>query len=213
MTTRSAERFRSTTRLSILVAVLARTRPTPRRILDLGVGTGNLAGLLLKAFPEARLTGIDVVPEFLEAAERRLDQFGGRVDLVQAEVASYGFPGDLDLVVTAFVLHHTEDDVKRRVYEQTYSSLNIGGCVANADLVDSASPVFSRVFDELRVDYMRHSGLTEERIRVEHFERRKLERPTPMDPQLEWLRGIGFAEVECFWKYLNLATFGGLKPA
>jgi tRNA (cmo5U34)-methyltransferase len=115
--------------------------------------------------------------------------------------------------VSAFVLHHTEDDTKRRVYKQIYSSLNIGGCLANADFVDSASPVFSRVFDELRVAYMRQSGLTEERIRVEHFEHRKLERPTPMETQLEWLRHIGFADVECLWKYLNLAIFAGLKTA
>src|SRR5712692_2716136 len=67
--------------LQILVAVLARTCGAPRRILDLGVGTWNLAGLLLRAFPDAHLAGIDVVPEFLEAAQRRLDDFRDRVDL------------------------------------------------------------------------------------------------------------------------------------
>jgi tRNA (cmo5U34)-methyltransferase len=199
--------------LQLLVAVLARACGTLRRILDLGVGTGKLAGLLLRAFPDARLTGIDVVPEFLEVAQRHLDEFRDRIDLVEADVAAYEFPRGSDLVVTAFVLHHTEDNVKRRVYEQTYSSLNVGGCVANADFVDSASPLFSRVFDELRVNYMRESGLTEERIQVEHFDHRKLERPTPMETQLEWLRSIGFADVDCFWKYLNLAIFGGRKTA
>jgi tRNA (cmo5U34)-methyltransferase len=94
-----------------------------------------------------------------------------------------------------------------------YSSLNRGGCIANADFVDSASPAFSRIFDELRVRYMRHSVLSEERIDTEYVEHRKLERPTPMETQLEWLRGTGFTDVECFWKYLNLAIFGGLKAA
>jgi tRNA (cmo5U34)-methyltransferase len=199
--------------LQLLVAVLTRSCATPRRILDLGVGTGNLAGLLLRAFPEAHLTGIDIVPDFLEIAQHRLVEFRDRVDLVDADVASYDFPDGFDVVVTAFVLHHTEDVTKRRIYEQVYSSLNVGGCIANADFVDSASRLFSRVFDELRVAYMRQRGVTEERIRVEHFEHRKLERPTPMETQLAWLRGIGFADVECFWKYLNLAIFGGLKTA
>jgi trans-aconitate methyltransferase len=73
--------------LQLLVAVLARSCEAPRRILDLGVGTGNLAGVLLRAFPDARLTGIDVVPEFLEIAQRRLVEFRGQVDLVEADVA------------------------------------------------------------------------------------------------------------------------------
>jgi tRNA (cmo5U34)-methyltransferase len=199
--------------LRLLVAVLARSCETPRWILDLGVGTGNLAGLLLRAFPDARLTGIDIVPEFLEIAQRRLVEFRDRVELVEADVVGYEIPDGVDVVVTAFVLHHTEDVTKRHLYEQVYSSLSVGGCMANADFVNSASPVLSRVFDELRVAYMRDSGLTEERIRVEHFEHRKLERPTPMEVQLEWLRSIGFADVECFWKYLNLAIFGGRRTA
>jgi tRNA (cmo5U34)-methyltransferase len=199
--------------LELLVAVVARSCAAPRWILDLGVGTGNLAGLLLRAFPDARLTGIDIVPEFLEIAEHRLREFHDRVEFVEADVASYEFPQGLDGVVSAFVLHHTEDVTKRRIYEQVHSSLNVGGFMANADFVDSASPLFSRVFDELRVVYMRQSGLTEERIRVEHFEHRKLERPTPMEVQLEWLRSIGFVDVDCVWKYLNLAVFAGVKTA
>lgn len=196
--------------LEIVVEILARVDPAPRRILDLGVGTGNLAGLLLAAFPDAHLTGIDIVPEFLEIARHRLARFRDRIDLIEANIADCEFPARLDVVVTSFVLHHTEDAIKRRIYERIYSSLNRGGCMANADFVDSASPAFSRIFDELRVRYMRHSGLSEERIDTEYVEHRKLERPTPMETQLEWLRRIGFTDVECFWKYLNLAIFGGL---
>jgi hypothetical protein len=27
-----------------------------------------------------------------------------------------------------------------------------------------------------------------------------------------WLREIGFAQVDCFWKWRELAVFGGVKP-
>lgn len=30
--------------------------------------------------------------------------------------------------------------------------------------------------------------------------------------QLEWLREIGFVDVDCHWKWLELALFGGVKP-
>jgi len=32
-----------------------------------------------------------------------------------------------------------------------------------------------------------------------------------VEAQLAWLREIGFQEVDCFWKWLELAVFGGTK--
>src|SRR5262245_25000929 len=32
-----------------------------------------------------------------------------------------------------------------------------------------------------------------------------------VEPQLQWLREIGFEEVDCHWKWLELALFGGVK--
>jgi len=77
----------------------------------------------------------------------------------------------------------------------------------NADYVDSASPFFSRVFYDLRIRFIRDVGGSEE----EYIEHQKLEIPSPMAEQIIWLQEFGFVDVECFWKYLNLAIFGGRK--
>jgi len=34
-----------------------------------------------------------------------------------------------------------------------------------------------------------------------------------VDVQLTWLREIGFRDVDCHWKWLELALLGGCKPA
>lgn len=34
----------------------------------------------------------------------------------------------------------------------------------------------------------------------------------PVDLQCQWLREIGFQDVDCFFKLLELALFGGKKP-
>ena len=35
----------------------------------------------------------------------------------------------------------------------------------------------------------------------------------PVDMQLEMLRSCGFEHVDCYWKWMELAVFGGWKPA
>ena len=196
----------------LLVDVLCRVGRPPARILDLGVGTGNLAAHLLAAFPGADLTGIDIVPEFLQAAEKRLEPHRRHVCLIEVDVERFDFASRYDLVVSAFMFHHVPDGVKRRTYAKVLSCLDGGGCFVNADFVDSASLYWSRVFDEVRVAFMRAQGVSEERIKTQYVKHRELEIPVPLEIQLAWLSELGFADVECFWKYLNLAIFGGRKP-
>jgi tRNA (cmo5U34)-methyltransferase len=197
--------------LATLVSVIRRSNPEPATILDLGVGTGELARLLLAEFPDAHLTGIDLLENFLEIASKRLSAYHGRFSLRHGHVAEFEFSSPHDVIVTSFVFHHLGDELKQTLYSRISTGLSPGGCFLNADFVDSGSQFYSKVFDDLRIDFMRQHGWSDEEIRKRYIEHRELEIPTPMDVQLEWLRRLGFADVECFWKYLNLAIFGGHK--
>ena len=57
-----------------------------------------------------------------------------------------------------------------------------------------------------------------ENVTVEQVRREFLERPdraanilAPVEDQCQWLRAIGFRNVDCFWKYFELAIFGGTR--
>ena len=58
---------------------------------------------------------------------------------------------------------------------------------------------------------MKAQGVSDDRVAIEYVEHRELEIPVPFDIQLRWLKEAGFTDTECFWKYLNLAMFGGRK--
>jgi len=53
---------------------------------------------------------------------------------------------------------------------------------------------------------------------LDQVRREFMERPdraanilVPVEEQCRWLREIGFRDVDCFWKYFELAIFGGIK--
>jgi len=57
-----------------------------------------------------------------------------------------------------------------------------------------------------------------EEVTLEQVRRDFLERPDRaanilalVEEQCRWLREIGFQDVDCFWKYFELAIFGGIK--
>ena len=197
--------------LTTMVDVIAVSCPRPRLILDLGIGTGNLASLLLSTFPYARLVGVDILQDFISQAKQRLEQYADRTSLICADVADFNFPADYDIVVSSFMFHHLDNALKRQLFVRIHETLAADGCFINLDFVHSGSRFYAQAFDELRIKAMKALGVSKARIAIEYVQHRKLEIPVPLDRQLRWLEETGFTDTECFWKYLNLAMFGGRK--
>lgn len=74
--------------------------PPPRRILELGVGSGCILGTALAELPEATGVGVDISPAALKVAGRNLGQLGvaGRADLIEGNWLA-GVDGSFDLIL------------------------------------------------------------------------------------------------------------------
>lgn len=86
-------------------------RLEPRRVLDLGTGTGKALPALAARFPGAEIVGVDVTPAMLQVAGGRLDRatdrvMGPRPLLICADAARLPFPDQsVDLVFSSLALH------------------------------------------------------------------------------------------------------------
>jgi ubiquinone/menaquinone biosynthesis C-methylase UbiE len=83
--------------------------PTPRRVLDLGTGTGLIAILLATRLPNATVTAVDLAGEMLRLAARNVARAGlaHRIALARVDARELPYaPGDFDLVVSNSVVHH-----------------------------------------------------------------------------------------------------------
>lgn len=73
----------------------------PRDILDLGCSVGMSAFALQQAYPQAKITGLDLSPYFLAVANYRSQQCNAQINWIHAAAESTGLPsGSFDLVST-----------------------------------------------------------------------------------------------------------------
>jgi ubiquinone/menaquinone biosynthesis C-methylase UbiE len=115
---------------------LQRARST--RLLDLGIGTGALAGRCLRLSSRARVVGIDIDQGMLALAARRL---GSRLLLVVGDLATAPYPRS-DAVTASFALHHLRTRrSKAHVYARCRRVLRAGGRLVTVDRYLSADRV------------------------------------------------------------------------
>jgi tRNA (cmo5U34)-methyltransferase len=84
----------------------------PRRVLELGVGTGETTRRLLERFPKAEVTGLDAQPEMV---------FKARELGIEARLARMEDPlpdGPWDLVLSVLTVHHLDADGKRDLFRR-----------------------------------------------------------------------------------------------
>jgi len=169
------------------------------RILDLGTGDGRLLALLQIDRPEMLGVGLDFSELMLTAARERFAD-DERIELVEHDLTE-PLPalGRFDAVVSSMAIHHLEHERKRSLYREVLDLLEPGGVFANFEHV--ASPTH-----RLHLAFFAAIG---EPLEDEDPSDRLLD----VESQLAWLRGLGFDDVDCYWKWLEMALLIGMKPA
>ena len=147
--------------------------------------------------PEAEAVAVDFSPAMLEAVRKRF----GNDSRVRVLDHNMDFPlpalGTLDAVISSFAIHHLVHERKRALYAEIFHLLNSGGVFCNLEHV--ASPT-QRLLEE----FLRRIGFT---VETEDPSNKLLD----LETQLGWFREIGFVDVDCQWKWRELALLTGAR--
>jgi tRNA (cmo5U34)-methyltransferase len=217
-----------------VIALLLECRP--ELIVDLGGGSGIFLEKVLDASPSSRAVWVDSSQDFRRVATERLMRFGERAVFVECDLEDdwqTALPGTPDAICSMSAIHHLDSAGKRRLYRSCFDALRPGGWFYN---IDEMSTLYDDAYHRTLMYWVRH--VAEARTKVpselkpyaaawcEKFERWKErnvdnigQSKQPGDDihesfvaQMEWLRDIGFVNVDLFVKFQLWSAIGGQKP-
>lgn len=129
----------------VVDAVLA--HPLPRRVLDVGVGTGTLAIEIARRAPKVEIVGIDGDPEILARAAKKATEHGAQIELIEGRAEQLPVPDvSMDVVVMTLILHHLDSEAKNAALGEARRVLRPGGRLVVADWGKPLDPLSRGLF-------------------------------------------------------------------
>jgi SAM-dependent methyltransferase len=173
---------------------------TCSRVLDLGSGDGRLLALVKLARPGADAIALDFSEIMLGQLTTRFADDGS------VRVVAHDFDEPLpptlvgfDAIVSSFAIHHVTHARKKALYREAFERLVPGGVFCNLEHVASPTRTLHEQFLAA--------------LQLKPEEEDPSNKLLGVETQLAWLREIGFDDVDCHWKWRELALLAGRKPA
>ena len=189
-----------------VVEVLSLNPRPPRRVLDLGAGTGLLSAAVLAAFPDVSIELLDGSEPMITQAVERLGDAVAAVHV--ADMAAPLPEGPFDAIVSALAIHHLADTDKRRLFSRARQALVPGGVFVNAEQVAGPTDELTAIYTSMWERECRALGATDEELDGAR-ERMRYDRCVDLESQLAWMRQAGFTVVDCVYKSWRFAVLAG----
>lgn len=180
-------------------------------VLDLGAGTGLLTASIISAFPNATATCMDLSEKMLEKARERFS-LNKRVNFLIWDYSHSTLPEEYNLIVSAMSIHHLSGDEKKSLYQRVFNALKFEGIFINADLVKGGTDNIEQKYHDMWMNWIQETGLSKNEL-LKIIDRMQYDKPSSLNIQLQWLKEIGFQDVDCYYKYFNFALYSGRKEA
>lgn len=138
----------------------AAAQPAPRRILEIGCGTGRNLVALARRFPRAQIMGVDLSGAMLAVARRKTAAYGSRVTLRQGAYDAPVAAGGHQLVLCSYALTMFNPGFETAI-AAAHADLAPGGLIALVDFHTTRHRWFARW---MRTNHVRMDGQLRPRL-------------------------------------------------
>jgi ubiquinone/menaquinone biosynthesis C-methylase UbiE len=121
------------------------------KLLDFGCGTATLTIMTKKAYPEAKVTGVDIDRDILDKATKKIKESELDIFLLDYDGNHLPFQRNaFDRVISCLVFHHLDTGTKQNMLAEIFRVLNKDAQLLIADFGRSDSWVQRQLFNMIR---------------------------------------------------------------
>jgi len=190
-------------------------------ILDVGAGYGPVSKFILDQYAHATCIAQDGSEPMLQRGRQIMASYGARFTPYQSDLFDkHWLPqqfGPFDAAVSSSCLHNLRDFQRiSEIYGDIRTHLKPGGVFLNLDLFNAPTSELQQRYVRVTAARRQRAGASREDIAAMLQRARQTPAHAPtnafpanLDQHLAALKSAGFTEVDCFWKDLQRAVFGG----
>ncbi len=181
-------------------------------IVDIGCSRGGALERFVREYGSSRrFVGLEVSEPMIEAARKR---FANSPDVeIRNHDLRGGLPQDVDAdaILSVLTLQFTPIEYRLRIIRECFERLRPGGVFVLVEKVIGASAALDSAMVSVYYEMKRMRGYTEEQIQRKRLSLEGVLVPVTAKWNEELLRGAGFSEVDCFWRWQNFAGWVAIK--
>jgi ubiquinone/menaquinone biosynthesis C-methylase UbiE len=167
----------------------------------------------------------DFSEPMLEQARVQLKEFEQQLQFMNLDYADLAWVDAMqviapfDAVVSRYSIHHQPDERKQAIYEDIFGLLAPGGWFINIEHILPSASLATDLLNEHIIDgryaIEGQNGGSKTRQEIADIFLKRPDREanllTPVETQCDWLRKIGFEQVDCYFRIYELAVFAGRR--
>lgn len=184
-------------------------------IADIGCSRGEAISALVDRFgAHNRFVGLEISEPMIDAARAR---FQGLIDVSVVDIRHWDlrqrdYPlSNVSVTLAILTVQFVPIEHRLRLLRNIYQSLNPGGALIMVEKVLGGTADIDAVMVDSYYELKAHNGYSQEQIERKRLSLEGVLVPVTAAWNEEMLRRTGFAEVDCFWRWMNFAGWIAVK--
>jgi tRNA (cmo5U34)-methyltransferase len=183
-------------------------------ILDIGCSRGEALSRFINRYgAHNRYLGLEISKPMLELARARFENYIklGLVEIREHDLRT-GYPAVVACVTNCVLtLQFTPIEYRQRILSDIYETTMPGGALVLVEKVLGDTARLDKVFVELYYRMKENNGYSHDEIERKRLSLEGVLVPVTARFNEELLRGAGFRQVDCFWRWMNFCGWVAVK--
>ena len=183
---------------------------SPKEILDIGCGIGNIEELIFEKLPNSKITCIELSSEMASVSKERLIKFQNKVNIICQDILNFESKQKFDVIFSNLVIHNLSIAKKKELLKKIRTWLKPNGIFIWGEFMDWKDKEIDKHFMDYRKKVILESGADKKIVEDILVKEEKDPRLTVIET-IDLLRKVGFKNPEVLWVYSFLAVFWARK--